>query len=125
LVISKRSFYCGDAGGRTEPSEFRRTLYKKSKKDFSDTDRKFAYNLKIKYLTPEEFFLENPEDIPYTFSGLDPEKFLKNHVSSDYEFKYRSKEMIILVGPPGSGKSTFVEKHLEDYHRINLDTCKT
>lgn len=33
--------------------------------------------------------------------------------------------MIILMGSPGSGKSTFVHTHLKDYVRVNRDTLKT
>ena len=33
--------------------------------------------------------------------------------------------MIICVGSPGSGKSTFVKTFLSDYERINNDTLKT
>ena len=33
--------------------------------------------------------------------------------------------MAILVGSPGSGKSTFTFNHLKDYVRINRDTLKT
>lgn len=42
----KESFYCGDAAGRKGPP-----------KDFSDTDLKFAINVKLPFLTPEEYFL--------------------------------------------------------------------
>jgi len=31
-------------------------------------------------------------------------------------------EIIVLVGIPGSGKSTFVQKFFPNYRRINLDT---
>lgn len=38
---------------------------------------------------------------------------------------YREKEMIIFVGSPGSGKSTFWQNHLPKYARVNRDTLKT
>lgn len=33
--------------------------------------------------------------------------------------------MIIFVGSPASGKSTFWKTHLSDYVRVNRDTLKT
>ena len=42
------SFYCGDAAGRKKPN---------GKKDFSCSDRLFAINVGVKFLTPEERFL--------------------------------------------------------------------
>lgn len=36
------SFYCGDAAGRKAPV-----------KDFTDSDLKFALNLKLKFYTPD------------------------------------------------------------------------
>ncbi|MBQ2753943.1 MAG: AAA family ATPase [Clostridia bacterium] len=35
------------------------------------------------------------------------------------------KTIIIMIGIQGSGKSTFCNKFLENYKRINLDTLKT
>lgn len=52
----KESFYCGDAAGR--PAKGKR------KKDFSDTDRKFAINIGIKFYTPEMYFLGENERLP-------------------------------------------------------------
>lgn len=31
------------------------------------------------------------------------------------------KELILLVGPPGSGKTTYCEQHLKEYKRISQD----
>jgi hypothetical protein len=35
------------------------------------------------------------------------------------------KEMVIFVGSPGSGKSTFWQNYMSKYARINRDTLKT
>jgi bifunctional polynucleotide phosphatase/kinase len=34
-------------------------------------------------------------------------------------------DVVLMVAPPGSGKSTFVERHLSEYTHINRDTLKT
>lgn len=31
------------------------------------------------------------------------------------------KELILLIGPPGSGKTTYCNKELIDYHRVSQD----
>jgi len=41
----KKSFYCGDAAGRPKEGD--------KKKDFSDTDRKFAINIGLPFFVPE------------------------------------------------------------------------
>ncbi|GME85124.1 unnamed protein product [Ambrosiozyma monospora] len=43
LIDMEKSFYVGDAAGR--------------KSDFSDSDKKFAENVGLKFYTPEEFFV--------------------------------------------------------------------
>ena len=93
------SFYCGDAAGR--------------KGDHNDTDYKFALNNKLEFLLPEMFFqgkLSGPVSIKYfDFNNL------KKSCSNDKHTFVPSyaKELIILVGFPGSGKSTYYEKYLE------------
>ena len=52
-ISMKESFYCGDAAGRPK-TETR-------SKDFSDSDIKFAANVGIKFLTPEELFLDQKQ----------------------------------------------------------------
>lgn len=54
-VDMEGSFYCGDAAGR--PASGTR------KKDFTDTDIKFAKNIGIRFLTPEQFFLDEKEEV--------------------------------------------------------------
>lgn len=128
LRISKKSFFCGDAAGRISASIFKKKIYPSSNKgDFSDTDRKFALNIGINFLTPEEFYLDNAPKMQYELVGIDPNQLIEQVISNKYKFKPREKEMIIMVGPPGSGKSEFVKKYILSYKyiHINQDMCKT
>jgi len=107
------SFYCGDAAGR--------------KGDHNDTDYKFALNNKLEFLLPEMFFqgkLSGPISIKYfDFNSLKKSSSVDKHTF----IPSSTKELIILVGYPGSGKSTYYAKYLEPcgYEKINQDTLKT
>lgn len=128
IRISKKSFFCGDAAGRVRPGQFKKKMHPTSNKgDHSDTDRKFALNIGINFLTPEEFYLKNAPVIQYTLSGVDPKQLIKTVIDSSYVFEPRKKEMIIMVGLPGAGKTEFVKKYIlpEKYVHINRDTCKS
>ena len=90
------SFFVGDALGR--------------KIDFSDSDKKFAENIGIKYFSPEDIFVD--KNIKFDI----PEIELSNQ-----------PEIIIMMGCPGSGKST-IAKHIcknENYIHISGDVYKT
>jgi bifunctional polynucleotide phosphatase/kinase len=122
----EKCFFVGDAAGR--------------KKDFSDTDRKFALNLDIPFYTPEMFFLETPNNyinypIDY-FNNLFSNKLFNNKntvLSSDYII-YTTQTLIINVGYMASGKTTYTKDFLkhqyingkgEDFVYINQDLLKT
>ena len=118
-VDMKESFYCGDAAGRLKT--------KKAAKDFSDSDRKFAINVGIKFFTPEMYFMNVKETLPplgfdikklKTLEGLSP-------ITGVDKITKDEPEMIIFVGAPGAGKSTFWSTYLPDYVRVNNDTLKT
>ena len=111
-VTLERIFYVGDAAGRTD--------------DFSDSDRKFAYNLHLllKYLglnknvsffTPEEYF-SKLSATPRFWSGFDPRSYYdkaKEREKIEIEKLIESdcpSILIFLVGPPASGKSTLARK---------------
>jgi len=71
--------------------------------DFADSDKIFAENIKAnKIYSPEEFFGHAP--IPL---------FKKN------------KELVVFVGMPGSGKSTYYKNYLTDHINIEQDILKT
>ena len=74
--------------------------------DFSDSDRLFGEKLgiNVEIKSPEEFFGSN--------KNISLPKNLK-------------KELIIFVGMPGSGKSTYYKEHLSDYIHIEQDKIGT
>jgi bifunctional polynucleotide phosphatase/kinase len=108
-IDHKNSFFCGDACGR--------------KNDFADTDLKFAINCNINFKTPEHFFINRDMKYPSIKYPI-----LSNSNTS-FEFKPmdKVKEIIVMVGYPGSGKSTITQyiNNNYDYTIINQDTCKT
>lgn len=111
LNYNSISFYCGDAMGR--------------KNDHSDSDLKFALNGKIPFKTPEEIFENRTINIPpINYKAHDEIK--KYSVNLNQPFVPKDKEIIILVGFPGSGKSSLTKELLKhQYTSINQDTLKT
>ncbi|EIE89353.1 hypothetical protein G6F46_005521 [Rhizopus delemar] len=114
------SFYVGDAAGRE----------RKPKKDHSCGDRKFAYNIGIPFHTPEEFFLNEPK-AAFKWWGFNA----KEHPTNLPAFSPPSpsfpasdkNELILCIGYPASGKTSFVKKHLvpKGYIYVNQDELKT
>ena len=107
-----QSFYCGDAAGR-KGNGFN---------DFSSDDLIFSMNIDIKFYTPEMFF--KGHDINYKVLNKSNAVTQK---SNDFAklANTNTQEMIIFVGSPGSGKSTFYRDHLSHhYQRVNNDTTK-
>jgi bifunctional polynucleotide phosphatase/kinase len=98
-INMETSFYCGDAAGR--------------KGDHNDTDYKFALNNKLEFLVPEMFFqgkLSGPVSIKYfDFNNLKKSSSKDKHIF----IPSFAKELIILIGYPGSGKSTYYAKYIE------------
>jgi bifunctional polynucleotide phosphatase/kinase len=68
--------------------------------DFSNSDKEFAENIGIPYYSPEEFF-------DSTKVSLQP-----------------GKNMVILVGMPGSGKTSYTEKELLSLGYIHVSSDK-
>lgn len=102
-IDKSKSFYVGDAIGR--------------KTDFSDSDSKFALNIGIDYLSPEEYF-----NIKYEFD----KKIIDNN--EKLKFKELEQYLIIMIGYPGSGKSSianYIQKVNTNFKTISGDTYKT
>jgi len=91
------SFYVGDAAGRAA--------------DWADRDIQFAKNVGLKFYTPEEIF-----DEPRSQRSPTPKIAIPDH-----------KEVIIMIGYPGSGKSTVIKENFEPYgyYRVEGDVYKT
>lgn len=104
--------YVGDAAGRPG--------------DFSDSDYAFAININAKFDVPEHFFFgEAPKSAPQL--TMDPTKWL--NIPKSKSPKYTSKAMrqtVLMHGPPGSGKSTWVRQHIPiEWAVISQDVLKT
>lgn len=77
--------------------------------DWSDSDKKFAQNCDLPFYSPEEIFLSK---------SVEPIKL--NPISN--------QELVIMVGYPGSGKTTFVQNNfisLSNYKILHGDDLKT
>ncbi len=114
MITVKSGFYCGDAAGRPQ--------------DFSDSDRKFAENIGIKFYLPEELFqkVERVERVSGVERISGVERVGEVDTANQIELP-SSKSMVILMGMPGSGKSTYYRGSLEPlgYVHISRDELKT
>lgn len=131
VVDVENSFFVGDAAGRPKR--------KGKKKDFSDSDLKFAINLGIKFYTPEKYFLEDNVDDDFlekaeSANVFNPRKLLLNNTDKEKILHTKllgestvtsSPELVLLVGSPASGKSTLCARYFSDYVVTNQDTLKT
>jgi bifunctional polynucleotide phosphatase/kinase len=128
-VDMEGSFFVGDAAGRVMQVKGGDATVAAAK-DFSCSDRNFAHNVGVSFMTPEEYFL-----------GLEPREFrrefdLANHPFSDAVaegaaddvafVKKAGQELVVFCGPPGAGKSTYYFKYLKPlgFERVNQDTLK-
>lgn len=126
------SFFVGDAAGRKRPDG--------KAADHSNADLLFAYNIGLKFFTPEEYFLAQtpqtynfPDFDPRGYSSEDPDILkrrgiipVKEHLNKNINFP-GTIEVILMVGMQGSGKSHFVQSVLvpQGYKQVNRDTLGT
>lgn len=117
-----KCIFVGDAAGREGIPKVR-------PRDFSDTDLKFALNIGIGFKTPEEFFLNKKQRYAATFA-FDPRDLGSTVDPIDLAPAFKIKEtpaseVVILIGPPGSGKTTLARQYFVQYYHVNQDTLKT
>ncbi|VDO12883.1 unnamed protein product [Rodentolepis nana] len=122
-INRNESIYCGDAAGREAQG--------KKKKDHSHCDRLFALNVGITFKTPEELWDDNYATY-FTYPLLfDIAKFRDSFddtidpVPSALK-DLKSPVLVIMVGFPASGKSTFCGKYLQNagFQIVSRDTIK-
>jgi len=115
------SIFVGDAAGR--------------KHDFSAADIMFAMNVGISFSLPEVFFEGKTNKTlmgPYLMNKItesdkyfNPRKFLLSHnIPGQLPdlTDILTCPLIIMIGSPASGKSTFCKKYLHSYKHMNNDT---
>lgn len=120
------SFFVGDAAGRPENWKPGRRA------DHASADRKFAMNVGLAYLTPEQFF-HGEAHIPHLPDEFIPSEILE-HANGPRDWteichpeEALQPSVIMFVGSPAAGKSTFYRRHLQrhGYARINQDELRS
>ncbi len=104
------SYYVGDAAGRLKDASY--------KKDHSDSDRKFAYNIGIDFYSPEVFFLFNRDkekEREWEYQGylLDYDNKQKpkyEKIKHTLKSDTNKQNIILIIGLPGSGKTHLSKK---------------
>ena len=79
------------------------------KKDFACSDRLFALNAKLKFYTPEQFFLGKKAEEPHKMPDFDPSSvFVTRSLLEppDATLTSLKQEVVLMCGIQGSGKST-------------------
>lgn len=104
-INTTKSFFVGSLAGRTV------NWADDMPPDRSSADRYFAVNTGLHFITPEEYFLDWPI-ANYRFPLFNPFEFILTHDFVKYESVIsKNQEIVVLVGPPISGKS-WICKHI-------------
>lgn len=104
------SFYCGDASGRA--------------KDFAISDRYFAHNCGLDFLPASPFTALTPVAKKYDLYA-DAVIWKKVHLLTEEELELPDNVIVLMVGPPGAGKSTLtalLSTRYPDIVVLNRDT---
>lgn len=125
----ENSVMVGDAAGRVEIKKSILGKVNGKKKDFACSDRMWAVNLGIKFMTPEEIFLNEPErnfvmerKAHTLFSSEESDRKKLDMILE----KIKNYSVIMLHGAPATGKSTLSKLlELDGYQIINQDTLGT
>lgn len=100
------SFFVGNHAGRVQ------NWAEGKPSDSSNVDRYFAVNVGLCFITPDEFFLQAPI-ARYRFPQFHPYEFIATHDFINYSTVIsQTQELLVLVGPPNSGKSWLCRNHL-------------
>ncbi|KZT66863.1 PNK3P-domain-containing protein [Daedalea quercina L-15889] len=116
-IDKSASVFVGDAAGRQS--------------DFAATDRKWALNIGLPFYTPEEYFLTLPA-APYTLPGFHVSSLPADlpritPTSTPLVPTHPIQEIVVFVGYPSLGKSSFYRKHFDPagYVHVNQDMLRT
>uniref|UniRef100_A0A8C5DQ09 PNK FHA domain-containing protein n=1 Tax=Gouania willdenowi TaxID=441366 RepID=A0A8C5DQ09_GOUWI len=98
----------------------------RKKKDFSCSDRLFALNIGLDFHTPEEYFL-GWKKASHKLPEFDPRKLdsaARLYDPPSASLTSTKTEVIVAVGFPASGKSTFFHDHVipKGYVYVNRDS---
>jgi len=127
-TLMEESFFVGDAAGRQASWKPGRSA------DWSSVDHKFAINAGLQFYTPEEFFVKDDPvhcyDLgrnPKSITGSVPSDGYPSSVMEEHFSTIDSAIMILAIGSPASGKSTFYQRHFKNrnFVHVNRDTLKT
>lgn len=110
-VDTQKSFFVGDAAGRPDGWKAGRRA------DHASVDRKFAINVDLCFLTPEEFFLNEPK-VSCDWEDFNPKTLLlAPQNAGPFQWQPRDDpEILIFVGSPASGKTTFFRRFLVQHN---------
>ncbi|GMR48752.1 hypothetical protein PMAYCL1PPCAC_18947, partial [Pristionchus mayeri] len=123
-VDKESSVFVGDAAGRHKTKD-------RERKDHSCADRLFARNVGLRFETPEQFFEGKKGDEVWGPVPFCPHDFAKTERDllepKDAPLPSSEKEIIVMVGFPGSGKSSFAKRLEKDhgYVVVNRDSMGT